>query len=214
MPVPNPTPIYRLLHVENLPLCLKWEALLAPAHAPNDGMAYKTIHNVDIQNKRTNTRIPCGPDGVIHDYVPFYFGPRSPMLYQLHTGRVAGYREGQEPLIYLVANAQAVQQSGVGYVFSDGHGIAAFTNWFHDLTELDKVDWEAAYARVWKDTVDDPDRQRRKQSEFLIHRECPWALIEEVAVLTEALKQRIEGVLAGVAMKLRKPVRLRPEWYY
>lgn len=38
----------------------------------------------------------------MHDYVPFYFGPLSPMMLNLKTGRVAGYEEDQEPLIYLV----------------------------------------------------------------------------------------------------------------
>ena len=137
-------------------------ALHAPNHPPSDGLTYRTIHNVDIQEQRRGTRIRCGSGGVIHDYVSFYFGPRSPVLLQLHTGWVAGYTERQDPLVYLVSTAQAVQQSGTGFVFSDGHGIALFTSWFDRLGELDKVDWEAAYATVWRDTVDDMDRQRRR----------------------------------------------------
>ena len=111
MPVASPTPIYRFLHVDNLPIYLQRAALHAPNHIPNDGLVYKTIHNVNIQQRRKVTRLPCGPRGVIHDYVSFYFGPRSPMLFQLHTGRVAGYTEKQEPLIYLVSMVQAVVQS-------------------------------------------------------------------------------------------------------
>jgi hypothetical protein len=53
---------------------------------------------------------------------------------------VPGYDDGQEPLIYLVSTAQAVAKSGSGWVFSDGHGIAAFTHWYDDLGALDKVD--------------------------------------------------------------------------
>ena len=73
------------------------------------------------------------------------------MLYPLHTGWLPGYREGQAPLIYLVSTAQAIHESGTGYVFSDGHGIAHFTRWYDDLAHLDKVDWEAVYARDWRD---------------------------------------------------------------
>ncbi|MCK4390123.1 MAG: DUF4433 domain-containing protein [Desulfobacterales bacterium] len=68
--------------------------------------------------------IPCGPGGVIHDYVSFYFGYLCPMLLQLHTGRVEGYADGQDPIIYLVSTVQTVLESGSGFVFSDGHGIA------------------------------------------------------------------------------------------
>lgn len=214
MTIPTPTPIYRFLHVDNLHVCLQRGALHAPNHTPNDGLAYKTIHNVDIQQRRQVTRIPCGPRGVIHDYVSFYFGPRSPMLYQLHTGCVAGYTEGQEPLIYLVSTAQAVQQSGVGFVFSDGHGIATFTSWFDTLADLANVDWQAAYARTWKDSVDDMDRQRRKQAEFLVHRQCDWTLIHEIGVLNSRMKKKVEQVLAGFAAGLNRSVRVHADWYY
>ena len=85
MNVPTPTPIFRFLHMDNLSVCLQRGALYAPNHTPQDGRVYRTIHNLDIQQQRKIARIPRGPRGVIHDYVAFYFGPRSPMLFQLHT---------------------------------------------------------------------------------------------------------------------------------
>lgn len=200
--------------MDNLHVCLRRGALHSPNHTPGDGLTYMPIHNVDIQQQRKGTRIPCGPGGVIHDYVSFYFGPRSPMLLQLHTGRVVGYTERQDPLVYLVSMAQAVQQTGTGFVFSDGHGIAVFTSWFDNLGDLDEVDWEAAYARIWRDTVDDMDRQRRKQAEFLVHRQCSWALIHEIAVVNQAIKSRVEKILAEFPAVAHRPVRVRPEWYY
>jgi len=214
MPVPSPTPIYRFLHIDNLATCLKRGALHAPIHTPNDGLPYKTIHNVDIQERRRIQRIPCGPRGVIHDYVSFYFGPRSPMLLQLHTGRVDGYTEGQEPLIYVVSTAQAVHASGARYVFSDGHGIASFTQWFDDLADLEQVDWEAVNATYWRDTVEDPDRQRRKQAEFLVYQRCEWSLIHEVSVLNEHMKAEVELKLGQFCKAMARPVNVRPEWYY
>ena len=195
-------------------MCLHRGALHAPLHTPSDGQAYKTIHNLDIQEKRRATSLPCGPRGVIHDYAAFYFGPRSPMLYQLHTGWVPGYTEGQGPLVYLVTTAQAVAASGTGFVFSDGHGIARFTSWFDNLKDLDKVDWTAVYANMWRDTVDDMDRQRRKQAEFLVHRGCDWALIDKIGVVSVAMKARVELVLAGFSAALHRPVEVHPEWYY
>jgi hypothetical protein len=121
MTEPIPTPIYRFLHVDNLDLCLRRAALHAPNHTPDDGHGYRTIHNPDIQAERRVRQIPRGPGGTIHDCISFYFGPRSPMLLQLHTGRVPGYTEGQAPLVYLVSSAQAVGAAGVPFVFSDGY---------------------------------------------------------------------------------------------
>jgi len=99
--MPSPTPIYRLVHLDNLPTLLRRGALHSPNHAPNDGLTYRTIHREDVQATRRVREVPTGPRGTVHDYVAFYFGPRSVMLYQLKTGWVQGYREGQEPLIHL-----------------------------------------------------------------------------------------------------------------
>ncbi|GAB6187534.1 type II toxin-antitoxin system toxin DNA ADP-ribosyl transferase DarT [Thermopirellula anaerolimosa] len=214
MTVPMPTPIYRFLHVDNLETCLRRGGLHAPNHTPKDGLPYKTIHNVGIQQQRKIARIPCGPRGVIHDYVAFYFGYLSPMLLQLKTGRVKGYGEGQDPLIYVVSTAQAVADSGAQFVFSDGHGIAAFTHWYDDLARLDQVDWNVVYERYWADSVDDMDRQRRKQAEFLVHCRCDWSLIHEIAVLNQGMKTRVEEILCGFAPATNRPVNVHPEWYF
>lgn len=214
MPVPHPTPIFRFTHVDNLRVCLERRRLYAPNHCPNDGFVYRTIHSAEVQEKRHLMRVPCGPGGMIHDYVPFYFGYLSPMLLNLKTGRVPGYAEGQAPLIYLVSTAQAVARSGARFVFSDGHGLATFTSWFDDLASLERVDWDMVYQRYWSDTLDDMDRQRRKQAEFLVHRHCDWSLISEIGVCTPAARQRVDAVLAECVPELRKPVHVRADWYY
>ena len=136
------------------------------------------------------------------------------MLLQLKTNRVAGYTEGQEPLIYLKTTVQAVVGAGRRFVFSDGHGIAAFTKWFDDVARLDQVDWEMVYQRYWRDEVGDMDRQRRKQAEFLIHEFCPWALVEEIVVLNTAAKTHVETTMSEFGATHRKLVNVRPGWYY
>ncbi len=214
MPIPSPTPIYRITHIDNLEIFLKRRGLHAPNFEPDDGLEYRTIHNTDIQRTRQTFCLKCGPCGVAHDYVPFYFGYLSPMLLQLKTGRVAGYNEGQEPLIYLVSTVQSVNESGARFVFSDGHGIAAYTDWYDDLADLDKVDWDMVYQRYWTDNVNDMDRQRRKQAEFLIHEFCDWKLISEIGVINAIIQHRVEEVLGRYPATLRRPVRIHGEWYY
>lgn len=188
--------------------------LHAANHTPNDGLPYRTIHNVEIQGQRHIRNIPCGPGGTLHDYVPFYFGYLSPMLLQLKTGQVAGYAEGQEPLVFLKSTVQAVAQAGLRFVFSDGHGIAAYTHWFDDTARLVDVDWSMVYQRYWRDEVGDMDRQRRKQAEFLIHQSCPWTLIQEIGVLNQQTKARVEEVLRGFDLALRPVVNIHVGWYY
>lgn len=149
---PQPTPIYRLVHVDNLAALLARGRLHAPHHTPADGILYRTIHDANVQANRRVKDVPCGPGGTVHDYLPFYFGPLSVMLLQLKTGQVAGYNEGQEPLVYLRTTVQAVAQAGCPFVFTDGHGLAKFTRWFDDLAHLDAVDWPLLRGRYWIDT--------------------------------------------------------------
>ncbi len=214
MSAPIPTPIFRIVHVDCLPTVLQRGGLHAANNTPADGLPYRKIHNVEIQGVRHIRNIPCGPGGTLHDYVPFYFGYLSPMLFQLKTGRMAGYNEGQEPLVYLKTTVQAVEQAGVRFVFSDGHGIAAFTEWFDAANRLDAVDWNMVYQRYWRDEVGDMDRQRRKQAEFLIHQFCPWALVQEIGVPKAAMKTRVEEILSGFDPAMRPVVNVRAGWYY
>lgn len=214
MKMPVPTPIYRMVHLDNLATILRRGGMHGTNQVPNDGLPYRTIHNVDIQNARHGHTVPCGPGGTIHDYVPFYFGPRSPMLLQLQTGRVPGFTDKQPSLVYLVSTAQRVVDAGLGWVFSDGHGVARFTRWFERIGDLDKVDWASAYAERWTDTLDDMDRQRKKQAEFLVHWFCPWEVVQEIGVSNYWAKGQVETILRAYPPEKRRPVQIRPEWYY
>jgi len=113
-----------------------------------------------------------------------------------------------------VTTAQKIEESGTRFVFSNGHGIAYFTDWFERLTDLDKVDWDTVYAIIWKDTLDDLDRQRRKQAEFLVYRFCDWSWIMEIGVINQDMKYRVEEILAQFPEDMRHPVTIKPDWYY
>lgn len=136
------------------------------------------------------------------------------MMLKLKTGRVAGYNEGQEPLIYLVSTAQEIQKSGNPFVFSDGHGIARFTQWFDDLQNLDKVDWDVIYRQYWADDIDDMDRQRRKQAEFLVYQFCDWSLIEEIVVINGAVQSEVKSTMQQYPQESQRPIQIRRNWYY
>lgn len=45
----------------------------------------------NIKEGRRRRTVPIGPGGVVADYVPFYFAPRSPMLFTIDKGSVPQY---------------------------------------------------------------------------------------------------------------------------
>jgi hypothetical protein len=211
MPVPNPTPIYHFTHIDNLARILRSGGLLChrqlrQKQAPSTSIAYQ-----HIQDRRDLCAVPCGSGGNLHDYIPFYFAPRSPMLYTIHRGNVAGIQD-QKQIIYLVSTIQAVAQAGLPYVFTDGHAVVQYTSFYTDLQRLDQVDWDIMQGRYWYDTPNDPDRKRRRQAEFLVYREFPFSLVHEIGVYHAEMRTRVETILQNSDHK--PAANLRQNWYY
>jgi hypothetical protein len=207
------TPILHLTHGANLANIIAAGGLWSTNHRPARVSLERSIAYDHIQSRRARTQVPCGLGGVLHDYVPFYFGERSPMLYANHTGRVAANPEGQRPLVYLVSSVEAVVGAGLQFVFTDGHAeMRPLTSYFDTLGELAHVDWPTTHARWWKDTSDDPDRCRRKQAEFLVYRFFPWRLVAEVVVIDESVRAAVEQQLARSPHSVS--VRIDSGWYY
>ncbi len=208
----RPTPLYHITHMRNLASIAAAGGLRAHNVLHQEQTEYTSIAHQTIQDRRATTQVPCGPGGTLHDYVPFYFAERSPMLYTLYRGNVEGHAGGQEPIIHLVTSVEAVQAAGRRFVFTDGHAIMAFTAFHTDLAQLDIIDWEVMQAQYWADTAEDPDRKRRRQAEFLIYETCPWSLIQEIGVISRPVQAQVEHALRGVAH--RPPVTIHRDWYY
>jgi hypothetical protein len=209
--VPNPTLIIHMTHVSNLPQIIANGGLMTTSALQAGNAAFVNIAYSSIQQQRAGRLVPCGPGGTLHDYVPFYFASLSPMLYTIHMGNVP-CEGGQENVIHLVSTAQRVAERGLGFVFTDGHGIMAYTDFYDDLAELHQVDWNMIREKYWRDTADDGDRKRRKQAEFLVHGHMPWRDIMHIVVRSAARQQQVAGLVAG--QPHQPEVAVRPNWYY
>ena len=207
------TRILRMVHIDCLDILLARNALHAPSCAPADGRRYVGIHATQTQIDRGDRPVPCGPCGVIRDYIGFYFGPRSPMLFRIHTGHQVRQID-QAKIVYLVSTAQAIADSGIGFVFTDRHSLARVAEFKDRLDDLTAVDFAVAYCEYWRSTPDEPDRQEKKQAEFLVYQMMPWHLLTGIAVLNDTVAQRVNAIFNRHAGRHRPPVRIRREWYY
>lgn len=209
--VPKPTQIIHMTHIGNLDAIFARGALSATAKLQARGTQFTNIAYSSIQGQRATKQVPCGPGGCLHDYVPFYFTTRSPMLYTINRGNVP-CEGGQDALVHLVSTAQKVAAAGLGYAFSDGHGIMAYSSFYDDLAQLDEVDWDVIGSRQWADTVEDGDRKRRKQAEFLVWDSFPMRLLSGIAVRSPQRRQQVETLLERHGLELK--VVDKPAWYY
>jgi hypothetical protein len=204
--------LYHITHYSNLPSILCHGGLVANSGAKTRGISYVNIAHAGIQDRRLITSVPLPPYGTLHDYVPFYFAPKSPMLYAISKGRVEGYKKGQDEIIYLVSKIDIIHRSGLAYVFTDGHAIMGFTDFYNDLKDLHKIDWEVMNSQFWFDTEEDLDRKRRRQAEFLVHQFVPIHLFLGIAVKNNKMKQKVKEIIHKC--NYDKPIAVRPHWYY
>lgn len=120
---------YRIIHVDNLEFALV-NGLYAGSHLGRDPN-YVFIGDTGLTADRLEYPIPlAGNHGSLGDYVPFYLGPRSPMLYQIHTGNRGVTKRSQDDIVYLCCRMTSLQEAGLEVLLTDGHAKAATTSYF------------------------------------------------------------------------------------
>lgn len=201
-------PIYHITPVQHLPKIIEEGGLHCDRNSQK--VATVSIAHKTIKARRLKKLVPLGPRGVVADYVPFYFAPRSPMLYTINRGNVEGYTAGQAPIIYLCSSTEAVDAAGLKWVFTEGHAAMDYTDFFDDFKDLNKIDWPLMNSKFWFDRDDYPDRCRCRQAEFLVHEFFPWGLVSKIGVLNNATAQPVTGILDGSG----PAVEVRKDWYY
>lgn len=206
------TNLYHITHIDNLSPILKSGRLLANSMLGQQQISYKNIAHKNIQDRRASTHVPCAAGGNLHDYVPFYFAPRSPMLYTIHKGNVKGYTGGQSSIIHLVSEAKLVETNNLAFAFTDGHAVMAYSTFYDNLQDLGEIDWKIMQDTWWSDTAQDGDRKRRRQAEFLIHQYCPWNLIKEIGVIDKKIESNVKNILQNFNDKTS--IKVYSNWYY
>jgi hypothetical protein len=129
--------------------------------------------------------IPLGinpPGGMLGEYIPFYFGPLSPMLLNIATGYRGIQQRPQSEIVYICCAIDDIEERCTEWCFTDGHAKNNITEFYNDLQSLDQVDWDIVGERYWHNTEEDYDRMRRKQAEFLVKEYVPAECISEIVV--------------------------------
>lgn len=213
-PAPNPK-IYHITHVNNLKNILTVGALFSDAVITQQGGPVQAIGMSSIKRRRLyELEVPCHPGTKVGEYVPFYFCPRSVMLYVIHCANhpELTYRGGQNPIIHLEADLHRVvgwaDSNGVRWAFSLSNAGAYYTEFRSELRDLGELDWDAINARDFRD----PDVKERKQAEFLVYSSFPFELVERIGVRLDSIRVKVQETLSG--SRYNPVVEVRPEWYY
>jgi hypothetical protein len=175
------------------------------------------------QGKRATKLVAKPPAGVIHDYVPFYFAPRSPMLGAINLGKVDGCTYRQQDIVHFVMTVETVAEKGLDFVFYDYNATLDYADCYNDLRDLGKIDWELfyeaprldGYCQYWFSTANNPKYIRRmetRQAEFLVHKSVPLALMDCVGVYSAEKAAEAKEILENADIEL--PVEVKRDWYF
>jgi hypothetical protein len=212
---PPPSPkIYHITHVDNLASIVRDGGLWSDAQVAARGGAQATIGMGSIKERRLHLPVRCHPGDCVGDYVPYYFCPRSIMLYVLRMGNheELTYRGGQGPIVHLEldlhetiawADAQACR-----WVFSLSNAGAVYTEFRSRVGDLGEIDWEAVEARDFRD----PSVKEGKQAEFLLRGFAPWGLVRRIGVISASMRERVALQLTGA--EHRPAIEVMRAWYF
>lgn len=213
--VPAQPKIYHITHVENLPAIVRDRVLLSDATIAAHGGPSVTIGMSEIKRRRIEEiAVSCHPETKVGDYVPFYFCPRSVMLFLIHKANHPdlSYLGGQEPIVHLEADLHEVvrwaNRESHRWAFSLSNAGSYYAEFRGQLDELDSINWAAVSETDFRS----PDIKEGKQAEFLVHGTLPWELVRRIGVCSVDIK-----ALAGRALESashRPPVEILRHWYY
>ena len=206
--------IYHIVHVDKLPSIITDGRLLCDATMSIRTSAGTVIGMSTIKERRLHLPVKCHPGLNVGDCVPFYFCPRSVMLYLIYRANhpALTYRGGQGPIVHLEFDLRRVatwaDAQGLRWAFTLSNAGSRYFEDRSDLANLGEIEWKAVNARNWG-----PEgREEGKQAEFLVEREVSWNLVEKIGVLSNGTAQLAGAAIAGASN--HPIIQLQNDWYY
>lgn len=219
MTAPENPKIYHIVHVDKLSSiisdgCLWCDAEIARRRPPGTTIGMSSIK----ERRLKELTLDSHPHLHVGDCVPFYFCPRSVMLYLISCNNhpEITYLGGQGPIVHLEADLRAsvawAQANGHSWAFTLSNAGAYYFEDRSDLSRLGEIDWNAVQATRWGGPGVDSSLKEGKQAEFLMEHSFPWHLVERIGVHSNQIYQMAAQSLPSHGYRPR--IEIMPGWYY
>jgi len=210
--IPSNPKIYHIVHIDRLASILDQGCLWSDATVQDGQMPGTTIGMSTIKERRLTKTLNSYPDLHVGDCVPFYFCPRSVMLYMFHMNNHPdiSYHGGQTPIVHLQADlyrtVEWASQNTKRWVFTGSNAGSYYFDDYNDLSQLGNIKWSSVNATNWK------GYQEQKQAEFLLEEQFPWTLVEAIGVYSQKEFQQVSSILNSTAHQ--PSLSVERNWYY
>lgn len=207
--------IYHITHRNNLSTICREGHLWSDKIVRQRALSLQSIGMSTIKERRlTKIAVDCHPNSYVGEYVPFYFCPRSIMLYLLYKKNHPDihYQGSQQDIIHLQTNVQEVlnwaQQNTTPWAFSDTNAGAKHAKFSKVAQDLALLHWDDIAKRNWAN----PKVKAAKQAEFLVFKAFPFHLIKTIGIADKRIKPFVTQCLQDTPYQPR--ISIEPAWYY
>jgi hypothetical protein len=207
---PDKALIFRITHRDNVPWILD-----NGLHCQDSGMVdpnFVVIGNQELIEKRRHRDVPIPPGGTLSNYVPFYFTPYSPMMFNIKTGHGGIRQRRNDEIVIFVSSLYKLQELEIDFVYTDRHASLLAAEFSSDLEDLGRIDWEILQKRDFKKDPDDMEKMGRYMAEALIHQHVPINVLLGIG----CYDSHIKGELVAEAAKRTLDLKIvdQPNWYF
>lgn len=215
MAIPEQPKIYHIVHVDRLPSIINDQHLWCDSEIVKRAPPGTTIGMNSIKQRRLKElQLTSYPGLYVGNCVPFYFCPRSVMLFMISKKNDPdlGYRDGQDSIIHLEADLYTsvkwAENTNRRWVFTLSNAGTSYFEDRNDLEQLNEINWAAVQATQWSSG----NKKDGKQAEFLMEHCFPWRLIERIGANSKNIYKKVENALCGAEYQPR--IEVIKKWYY
>lgn len=189
-----------MAHWKNIDYILQYG--LCCINHPKADPNYINIGHQQLIKDRHSFKIPLPKAGTLGEYIPFYFGGHSPMLYLMMNGFQGVQKLPQEDIVYLVSTFQTIKEAGLEFIFTDKNAKLNLAGFYQNEKDFDKVQWEIVQSRYWRNNENNVARQDFKQAEFLVRNYIPIESITAIVVKTEQRKLFFDKLVVDLGVEI------------
>ena len=185
--------VLHMTDLENLKSILSEGAILSHNEVTKNALHFKDISNESVQCGRAAIIIPCS-GRPLHDYVPLYWGRKTPM--------VSALRKRNETLLFLMFFTNLLAEYDC--MISDGNARSHGTT-FRAYIELSDLDILSPKDINTVKYAYDEAVKRRKQAELLILNRLPLKHLLYIVCHSAMVKTKVETLLC-FGPQIRLPI--------
>lgn len=172
--------VLHMTDISNLDSIFASKVILSKNKLAVQSKSYSDISNESVQSNRSSKQV-LATGNVVHDYVPFYWGRKTPM--------VAALQNKNQDLIFLQFSTDLLEDYEC--VFCNGNAATSDTVFkeYTGITDLDFLDSKSINTVKY---ASDVNIRKAKQSELLVHDFVGLGHLKCIICYDGSVKSRIE----------------------